>query len=250
MADMRQTRRFGDSPTDRNNNSPALIAATIDRAQAHSSAGSAPTPMTANAAPATTDTPARGFNPGVEITRELIAANPDAALEHIHALIEQGLQSSTMISDLQTRLGEADGVRHELERRVQEQAEAENRAANAEGENTDLRNQLADSHAQRTSLLTGQEEALKAYRDLILQHNPQLPPSLISGGTLGEINASVEAARGVVEHVQSAIQSSNNNSRMPAGAPMRQVTVNPATMTPTEKILYGIREQRGEEMTG
>jgi hypothetical protein len=245
MAESRTPQRFGASDEDRQNNSPALIAATIDRAQAHSSAGSAPTPLTANPS-----TAKRGFEPGVEITRELIAANPDAALEHIHALIEQGLQSSAMISDLQTKLGEADGVRHELERRAQAQAEAENRAAAAEGENENLRNQLADSHAQRTSLITGNEEALKAYRELILQHNPQLPPSLISGGSLHEINASVEAARGVVQHVQQAIQSSNANSRMPAGAPMRSVSPNPETMTPTEKILYGIRQTRGEEMTG
>jgi hypothetical protein len=227
MAESRTPQRFGASDEDRQNNSPALIAATIDRAQAHSSAGSAPTPLTANPS-----TAKRGFEPGVEITRELIAANPDAALEHIHAL------------------GEADGVRHELERRAQAQAEAENRAAAAEGENENLRNQLADSHAQRTSLITGNEEALKAYRELILQHNPQLPPSLISGGSLHEINASVEAARGVVQHVQQAIQSSNANSRMPAGAPMRSVSPNPETMTPTEKILYGIRQTRGEEMTG
>ncbi len=91
---------------------------------------------------------------------------------------------------------------------------------------------------------------MKAYRDLMLQHNPQLPPSLISGGTLNEINASVEAARGVVQHVQAAITSSNGNSRMPAGAPMRTTSPSPASMSPTEKILYGIREARGEEMTG
>jgi hypothetical protein len=199
---------------------------------------------------ATANQRARGFQPGVEITRELIAANPDAALEHLHMLIEQGLQSSSMIADLQTRLGEADGARHELERQIAGQAETERRAAALSGENDDLKNQLADSHAQRTSLMTGQEEALKAYRDLLLQSNPQLPPSLISGGTLNDINASVEAARGVVEHVQQAITSSNANSRMPAGAPMRTTTADPQTMTRTEKILYGVRQARGEEMTG
>jgi hypothetical protein len=75
-----------------------------------------------------------------------------------------------------------------------------------------------------------------------------LPPSLVSGGTLGEINASVEAARGVVEHVQQSIQASNQHSRIPAGAPMRTLSPDPAAMTSNEKILYGIRQVRGEEM--
>ena len=195
-------------------------------------------------------TPARGFDPGVEITRDLIRDNPDAALEHIHMLIEQSHQSGAMITDLQTKLAEADDTRHDLDRQIEATAAHERRAAELGNENQGLRTELADSHAQRTSLVTGQEEAMKAYRDLILQHNPQLPPSLISGGTLNDINASVEAARGVVAHVQANIDASNRGSRMPAGAPMRSVAPNPTTMTPTEKIVYGIRQERGEEMTG
>src|SRR6266699_2561377 len=129
----------------------------------------------------------RGFEPGVDITRQLIAENPDAALEHVYALIEQSEQSGVMISDLQSRLQQSEGTRGQLERRVEEQANAERRAAELAGENDDLKQQVTDSEAQKTSLLTGGEEALAAYRDLILQHNPQLPPSLISGGTLSDI---------------------------------------------------------------
>ncbi|HTE84245.1 MAG TPA: hypothetical protein VK821_05905 [Dehalococcoidia bacterium] len=189
-----------------------------------------------------------GFDPGVRITRELIESNPDAALDHLHALIEQSQQSGSLIADLQARLAEHDDARHDIEERAATQAEAERRAADLSGENEDLRKQLDDGNAQQTSLLTGQEEALAAYRALLLQHNPQLPPSLISGGTLNDINASVEAARGVVEHVQQSIQASNQSSRIPAGAPMRTTSPDPTSMTRTEKILYGIRQSRGEEM--
>jgi hypothetical protein len=190
-----------------------------------------------------------GFDPGVKITRELIAADPDAALEQIQALIEQSQTSGVTIADLQTQIAQANDSRHDLERRLEETAEHERRAAALAGENEGLKKQMADSEAQRSSLLTGQEEALSAYRELLLQHNPQLPPSLISGGTLNEINASVAAAQGVVEHIQNAIGASNQNSRMPAGAPMRVTSPDAATMTRTEKILYGIRQARGEEMT-
>lgn len=191
-----------------------------------------------------------GFDPGVRITRELIAADPDAALEQIHTLIEQSQQSGATIADLQTRLAEADDTRHDLERQIERAAEHERRASELTGENESLRSQLADSNARRSSLLTGQEEALKAYRDLMLQANPALPPSLISGGNLNEINASIEAARGVVQHVQQNIDASNRNSRMPAGAPLRSTAPDPASMTRGEKILFGVRQARGEEMTG
>jgi hypothetical protein len=192
-----------------------------------------------------------GFDPGVRITRELIADNPDAAMEHIHALVLQGQETGAVIADLQTRLQDAEDARHEMETRIAGQAEAERRAAQAGEENESLRNQLTDSHNQRTSLIAGQNEALQAYRDLLLSSNPQLPPSLISGGSLNEIQASVEAARGVVSHVQSALEASNNNSRLPAGAPMRTVTPDPGSMTASEKIVYGIRQAKGEElMTG
>ena len=190
------------------------------------------------------------FDPGVRITRELIADNPDAALEQMHALIEQSEQSASLIAGLQARLSEHEDARHDLEDRAARVADAERRAAGLAGENEDLGRQLADSNAQRTSLLTGQEEALAAYRDLLLRAEPALPPSLISGGTLGEINSSVEAARGIVAHVQGQIQASNQGSRLPAGAPMRITSPDPGSMTRSEKILYGIRQARGEEMTG
>lgn len=191
-----------------------------------------------------------GFDPGVRITRQLIADNPDAALEHIHTLVEQSQQSAGMIAGLQGRLDEAEGSRHELERRTEEQAAAERGAAELAGENESLKSRLADSNAQRSSLLTGQDEALAAYRDMVLKAEPALPPALISGGTLHELNTSIQAARDVVAHVQGQIQSSNASSRMPAGAPMRTTGPDPAAMTRTEKILYGIRAARGEEMTG
>ena len=189
-----------------------------------------------------------GFDPGVRITRELIEANPDAVLEQLNALIEQSQQSGSLMAGMQARIAEHEDARHDLEQRAASLAEAERRAAELAGEKETLQRQLEDGSAQRSSLISGQEEALAAYRDLLLQHNPQLPPSLISGGTLGEINASVEAARGVVEHVQQSIQASNQNSRIPAGAPMRTLSPDPAGMSSNEKILHGIRQARGEEM--
>jgi len=75
--------------------------------------------------------------------------------------------------------------------------------------------------------------------------HPELPPSLISGGNLQELNASLDAARGVVAHVQQSMAQSNAASRIPPGAPAR-VLVDPGAMTSREKILYAVRSARGE----
>src|SRR5205823_6006009 len=125
-----------------------------------------------------------GFEPGVEITGELIAANPDAALEHIQLLVAERQKQGEVIVGLQSTVDAHKGDRDALEDLTTRHAEAERRAADASGELEGLRNRLADSEAQRTSLLTGNSETLAAYRDLALAANPTLPPSLVAGGTL------------------------------------------------------------------
>jgi hypothetical protein len=191
-----------------------------------------------------------GFDPGVQITRELIAANPDAALEHLQMLIAASQKSDVVVQGMQQQIDAAQGTRGELERMTEEHAAALRASADKDTQISALQGEIADSTAQKTSLITGNAEALAAYRDLLLKNEPALPPALISGGSLNEINASVEAARGVISHVQANIAASNDRSRMPSGVPMRTMAPDPGTMSRTEKILYGVRQSRGEEMTG
>jgi hypothetical protein len=191
-----------------------------------------------------------GFDPGVQITRELIAANPDAALEHLQMLVAASQKSDVVVQGMQQKIDEAQGTREAMDRMTEEHAAALRAAADKDTQISALQGEIADSNAQRTSLITGNAEALAAYRDMLLKNEPSLPPALISGGSLNEINASVDAARGVVAHVQSSIEASNGKSRMPTGVPMRTMAPDPATMSRTEKILYGVRQSRGEEMTG
>jgi chromosome segregation ATPase len=191
-----------------------------------------------------------GFKPGVEITRDLIASNPDAALEQIHALIAQSQESSVVIGGLKESITSMEGTRTDLEKMAGQHAEALAAAAEKDKTIAALQGELEDTNAQKTSLITGNSELTQAYRDLVLKNEPSLPPSLISGGTLNEIQASVEAARGVVQHVQSAASNPAASGRMPAGAPMRTITPDTKTMTAIEKITYGARQAAGEEMTG
>jgi len=193
-----------------------------------------------------------GFTPGVEITRELIAADPDAALAHINAMVLASQKSDVVIGGLREEISGMQGTRLDLEKMAGQHAEALAAAADKDKQINALQGELQDSTAQKSSLIQGNEELTAAYRDLVLKNEPSLPPALISGGTLADINASVEAARGVVQHVQQFAATPAANGRMPSGAPMRQLTPDVKTMSPTEKIIYGARQARGEteEMTG
>lgn len=180
------------------------------------------------------------FDPGVPLTRELIRDNADDALAHIAQLAQRADSAEELVAALRTQ----------LQARETGLAAAERRAAEAAEQGESLRRQLLDTEQQRSSLLTGQEEALRAYRELVLQANPHLPPELISGGALHELQTSIEAARAVVGHVQAALEKSNAASRVPAGAPLRTLQPDPTTMTAAEKLLYGVRQARGEEPVG
>lgn len=204
------------------------------------------------------------LDPGKPITKELIAAaDPEELLQHIAGLAQRAASAEDLVAELRTQIeaqkspdqsasagpDRDSGPPNPLQEGSDEDLiSAVARAEALARENVDLKRQLADGNAQRSSLITGQDEALRAYRDMVLQREPQLPPDLVSGGTLNDLNASIEGARTIVAHVQKALQQSNDASRVPAGAPMRTIQPDVATLTPAEKILYGVRVARGEEV--
>ena len=192
------------------------------------------------------------FDSGQRLTRELIAADPDAALQHIEALTQQANSSEELVAELRNQLqasalggprqpeadGDGEGDANTARERLEQLA----------SENESFRRQLLDGDAQRSSLITGQDAALQAYREMVLQREPALPPELIRGGNLAEMNGSIAQARTLVAHVQQALQSANESSRLPAGAPMRNFELDTSAMSAQEKLAYGVRMARGDEM--
>ena len=57
------------------------------------------------------------------------------------------------------------------------------------------------------SLSAQHEGAVGAYRDLVLRSNPLLPADMITGGTIEEVNASVEKASGLIDSVKKGLES-------------------------------------------
>ena len=107
-----------------------------------------------------------------------------------------------------------------------EQASAE-AAANSEAAAA-LRAQLSDT--------------LERYRALLLQRDPDVPGELVSGDSVGELEASYERASALVEQLRLRAAGRAAEERVPAGAPARR-GADPANLTPQEKIMLGL--QRG-----
>ena len=111
----------------------------------------------------------------------------------------------------------------ELERQA-EQARTE-AAANGEAAAA-LRSQLADT--------------LERYRALLLQRDPDVPQELVHGDSVGELESTYERASGLVEQLRLKAAAQAAQERVPAGAPARR-GADPATLTPQEKIMLGLR---------
>ena len=84
-------------------------------------------------------------------------------------------------------------------------------------------------------------EAVARYRDAALAAEPELPPDLVAGETLDEVDASLAAARRAVAQIRQRI-AEHATRGFPAGAPARSGGSTEG-MSAAEKIARGL-EQR------
>lgn len=123
-------------------------------------------------------------------------------------------------------------------------AEAEATAADAEqaaqAEELAAAQRVLETERART------RSAVARYRDAVLAAEPDLPPELVTGETLEELDASLDAARWAVAQIRERIgvgdEPGEAGSGFPVGAPARSGPTT-AGMTAAEKIAAGL-EQR------
>jgi hypothetical protein len=80
--------------------------------------------------------------------------------------------------------------------------------------------------------------ALAAYREARLAADPLVPPELVAGETVEEIDASLERARAIVAQVRERVRSEAARQVAPA-APGR-TPLDPSALSPREKIAHGL----------
>jgi len=117
-------------------------------------------------------------------------------------------------------------------------------AAVSEAETSDLDGARARLEAERAQT----RAALERYRAAVLAAEPGLPPDLVQGETLEELETSLAAARAAVAEVRARLEAESEASEpvrergFPAGAPARGGSPT-LGMSSAEKIRYGL-EQR------
>jgi fused signal recognition particle receptor len=153
--------------------------------------------------------------------------------------------------DVEELRGELAAARSEAERLEAEAANAAAEAEQARGQLQAAGDTIAAREREAAELRAGLEgesqrrrDAVARYAAAVLRAEPGLPPELVRGDTLEEVDASLEAARAVVGRVRSLSKARSESARAPAGAPPRAAP-DLSGMSPEEKIRYGLSRREG-----
>lgn len=132
-----------------------------------------------------------------------------------------------------------------------DEALAELAAIEGEEPDGDAAGEDSEELARLRSDLDAEREARRAavarYREAVLTAEPSLPPELVAGESLAEVEASVEAARRAVAQIRErlAAEADEEAARgFPVGAPGR---LEPSVegMSAAEKIALGLERRSG-----
>lgn len=155
---------------------------------------------------------------------EIEGARPDPPLADEG--LRQRLQDKERLVEDSTRRVVA------LEEEVERQ-EAESRRLREERDQ--LGGKLAGVQAQA-------QEALARYREKLLTSAPEVPPELVKGDTVVEVEASLAAAQDLVERVRRQLLAQSAAQRVPSGVPTRR-GLDLSTLSPAEKIALGLKDR-------
>lgn len=148
------------------------------------------------------------------------------------AVNEVALSFEAEVEGLHQLLREKERVVVALEEEV-EREEAKNRRLREEKEQ--LQQKLEETEAQA-------QEALARYRERLLTTTPDVPPELVKGETVTEVDASLAAAQDLVDRVRRQLLAQSATQRVPSGVPTRR-GLDLSTLSPAEKIAHALRGQ-------
>jgi len=103
--------------------------------------------------------------------------------------------------------------------------------------------ELAGLRQEAEALQVNLKTAAIKYRDVLLAGRPDVPPDLVSGETVEEVDQQLEAALRMVAQLRSHLESQAQALRVPTGAPARRAA-DLSALSPGEKIAYGLSRQR------
>jgi chromosome segregation ATPase len=93
-----------------------------------------------------------------------------------------------------------------------------------------------------TQVKEAQAKAVSKYLEVARLANPSLPPDVIAGSTIEEIDASLAKAKTIAESVKKVLEAQAKEAKVPAGAPTRgEISIE--GLTPREKIAAGVAQK-------
>jgi DNA repair exonuclease SbcCD ATPase subunit len=106
-----------------------------------------------------------------------------------------------------------------------------------------LHEEIAAARSEADELRAGLRSAAEKYRQAVLASRAEVPPDLVSGETVEEVDRQLEAALRMVAQLKSHLESQAQAQRVPTGAPARRAP-DLAALSPTEKISHGLTQKR------
>jgi predicted nucleic acid-binding Zn-ribbon protein len=129
-------------------------------------------------------------------------------------------------------------------------ADAEARAATHSDRIAALQGELEAARAEGERLGSRLRESALRYREARLAASPHIPPELVTGEELGEIDEQLAAAERVVTEMRERVEKERRQGSppVPAGSPVRRAP-DYSQLPPGEKIKLGL-QQIAERETG
>ncbi len=153
-----------------------------------------------------------------------------------------------MTDDLTATQEDLAAAKAELEALQETAADAEAQKKKKKYQQTQANEELEVARGERDTReqdLVGQlQSAADRYRELALEQTPELPADLVSGGTVEEIDESLQRARETVSKVRGHLESQAQAGKVPVGAPPRSEP-DLSGLSTEEKISYGLQQRTG-----
>ena len=167
--------------------------------------------------------------------------------EEIATLQDQLAEAQTEVDRLQTIAADREARAVHLEETLaqlqEQQSQLSTSLGEAQAQVAARDEELAGLRQEAEVLQVSLKAAASKYRDVLLAGRPEVPPDLVGGETVEEVDERLEAALRMVVQLRSHLESQAQALRVPTGAPARRAA-DLSALSPGEKIAYGLSRQR------
>jgi len=166
--------------------------------------------------------------------------------EEMTALQDELADARAEVDRLQTIAADREARAAHLEETLaqlrQEQSQLSASLGEAQAQVAARDEELAGLRQEAEALQASLKAAASKYRDVLLAGRPDVPPDLVSGETVEEVDQQLDAALRMVAQLRSHLESQAQALRVPTGAPARRAA-DLSALSPGEKIAYGLSRQ-------